>query len=137
MHDYARGAQIGRHHGDLDHAGRLPRGRAHAARIPEHHRQSGLVGGLSMPGEAALDLVKRLIGYDTTSRNSNRELIAFAQDLLEAAGARVRLTHDATGTKANLFATIGPEANGGIVLSGHTDVVPVDGQDWSSSPFTA
>jgi acetylornithine deacetylase len=90
-----------------------------------------------MPGEAALDLVKRLIGYDTTSRNSNRELIAFAQDLLEAAGARVRLTHDATGKKANLFATIGPEANGGIVLSGHTDVVPVDGQDWSSDPFAA
>jgi acetylornithine deacetylase len=89
-----------------------------------------------MPAAATLDIVRRLIGFDTTSRNSNRELIEFAQSLLEGAGARVRLTHDATGRKANLFATIGPERDGGIVLSGHTDVVPVDGQAWSSDPFT-
>ncbi len=86
---------------------------------------------------SALDLVKTLIGFDTTSRGSNLELIGFVQNLLEKSGARCRLTHDASGKKANLFATIGPEGNGGIVLSGHTDVVPVDGQDWSSDPFKA
>jgi acetylornithine deacetylase len=85
----------------------------------------------------ALGLVKRLIGFDTTSRGSNLELIAFAQALLEKSGARCRLTPDASGQKANLFASFGPEGDGGIVLSGHTDVVPVDGQDWSSDPFHA
>jgi acetylornithine deacetylase len=88
-----------------------------------------------MQSGATLDVIRRLIGFDTTSRNSNRELIEYAQSLLEEAGARVRLTHDATGKKANLFATIGPERDGGIVFSGHTDVVPVDGQAWSSDPF--
>ncbi len=88
----------------------------------------------------ALDLTKTLIGFDTTSRGSNLDLIRFAQALLEKAGGRCRLTPDASGTKANLFASFGPhnggkERDGGIVLSGHTDVVPVDGQDWSSDPF--
>src|SRR5271170_6040019 len=87
--------------------------------------------------DAALDLVKALIAFDTTSRGSNLALIAFAQDLLEKAGARCRLSYDATGAKANLFATLGPDGDGGYVLSGHTDVVPVDGQDWSSDPFDA
>jgi acetylornithine deacetylase len=85
----------------------------------------------------ALSLVKTLIGFDTTSRGSNLELISFVRALLEKAGARCRLTPDASGQKANLFATFGPEGDGGIVLSGHTDVVPVDGQDWSSDPFKA
>ena len=83
----------------------------------------------------ALDLVKTLIAFDTTSRGSNLALIDFAQTLLEKSGARCRRSYDATGKKANLFATIGPEGDGGYVLSGHTDVVPVDGQDWSSDPF--
>src|SRR5476651_2575667 len=83
----------------------------------------------------ALDLVKELIAFDTTSRDSNLALIDFAQELLERAGARCRRSYDATGAKANLFATLGPDGDGGIVLSGHTDVVPVDGQDWSSDPF--
>jgi len=85
----------------------------------------------------ALSLVKTLIGFDTTSRGSNLELIGFVRAFLEKAGARCRLTPDASGQKANLFATFGPEGDGGIVLSGHTDVVPVDGQDWSSDPFKA
>ena len=85
----------------------------------------------------ALGLVKTLIGFDTTSRGSNLELISFVRALLEKAGARCRLTPDASGQKANLFASFGPEGDGGIVLSGHTDVVPVDGQDWSSDPFKA
>ncbi len=86
---------------------------------------------------AATDLVKRLITFDTTSRNSNLELIAYVAEVLEGAGARLRLTYDEARNKANLFATLGPEADGGYVLSGHTDVVPVDGQAWSSDPFIA
>jgi len=82
-----------------------------------------------------LDRVKDLIAFDTTSRDSNLALIDYAQALLEKAGARCRRTFDATGQKANLFATFGPDTDGGFVLSGHTDVVPVDGQDWSSDPF--
>jgi acetylornithine deacetylase len=83
----------------------------------------------------ALDVVKDLIAFDTTSRDSNLALIDYAQTLLEKAGARCRRSFDATGKKANLFATLGPDGDGGFVLSGHTDVVPVDGQDWSSDPF--
>src|ERR1700743_793 len=88
----------------------------------------------------ALDLVKELIAFDTTSRDSNLALIDYAQALLEKAGARCRRSYDASGKKDNLVATIGPhdndkERDGGFVLSGHTDVVPVDGQDWSSDPF--
>jgi len=83
----------------------------------------------------ALDLVKDLIAFDTTSRDSNLGLIDYAQALLEKSGARCRRSFDASGRKANLFATIGPDGDGGFVLSGHTDVVPVDGQDWSSAPF--
>jgi acetylornithine deacetylase len=84
-----------------------------------------------------VELLRRLIAFDTVSRNSNLELISFAANLLESAGARLRLTYDELGSKANLFATLGPERDGGFVLSGHSDVVPVDGQDWSSNPFVA
>jgi acetylornithine deacetylase len=83
----------------------------------------------------SLGLVERLVAFDTTSRNSNLALIDFAAELLEAAGARCRHSYNEARTKANLFATFGPDGDGGIVLSGHTDVVPVDGQDWSSDPF--
>ncbi|HUJ04379.1 MAG TPA: acetylornithine deacetylase [Rhizomicrobium sp.] len=84
---------------------------------------------------SALDLTKSLIAFDTTSRGSNLALIDFAQELLEKFGARCRRSFDKSSRKANLFATIGPDTGGGYVLSGHTDVVPVDGQDWSSDPF--
>ena len=83
----------------------------------------------------ALNIVRDLIGFDTTSRDSNLALIDYAQTLLEKAGARCRRSYDKTGTKANLFATLGPDGDSGYVLSGHTDVVPVDGQDWSTDPF--
>lgn len=82
-------------------------------------------------------MTARLIGFDTVSRGSNLALIAFAQGLLEESGARCRRTYDASGTKANLFATLGPDGPGGFVLSGHSDVVPVDGQDWTGDPFKA
>jgi len=90
-----------------------------------------------MPANEVTATIGRLIGFDTTSRNSNLDLITFARRAFEAAGAACRLTFDETRSKANLFATLGPDISGGYVLSGHTDVVPVDGQDWSSNPFAA
>ena len=81
-------------------------------------------------------MLHRLVGFDTTSRNSNLVLIEFVRDYLDSFGIASDLVFDTTGAKANLFASIGPAEEPGIVLSGHTDVVPVDGQDWSSEPFT-
>ena len=81
------------------------------------------------------EMITRLVGFDTTSRDSNLALIDFAEDYLTSYGATTRRTYDEEGRKANLFATIGPEVEGGVVLSGHTDVVPVDGQEWDSDPF--
>ena len=83
----------------------------------------------------SIDMIKRLIAFDTTSYKTNLRLIEYASDLLADLGASVRLTWDEHRQKANLFATIGPTGIPGIVLSGHTDVVPVEGQDWSSDPF--
>jgi acetylornithine deacetylase len=82
-----------------------------------------------------VDMVRRLVGFDTTSRGSNLELIGFVQDHLDRHGVTSELVFDETGQKANLYATVGPGGVGGIMLSGHTDVVPVDGQDWHSDPF--
>ena len=83
-----------------------------------------------------VEMIERLVAYDTTSRLSNLALIAFVADYLADHGIEPRLIHDRTGTKANLYATLGPDDEPGIVLSGHTDVVPVDGQNWHSDPFT-
>ncbi len=82
------------------------------------------------------ELIDKLISFDTTSRISNMDLIRFVQDYLQGWGVESLVLPNADGSKANLYATIGPDQAGGIVLSGHTDVVPVDGQDWSSDPFT-
>jgi len=84
-----------------------------------------------------LAMIERLIGFDTTSRGSNLGLIEYARDYLKGFGIESRLTYDASGKKANLFATVQKGAKPGIVLSGHTDVVPVDGQNWASDPFKA
>jgi acetylornithine deacetylase len=80
-------------------------------------------------------MLARLIGFDTTSRNSNLALIDFIRDYLQGWGVASELVSDDSGAKANLIATVGPSERAGLVLSGHTDVVPVDGQDWSSDPF--
>ena len=89
---------------------------------------------------ASLPWIERLVGFDTVSRNSNLGLIETVRDHLAGAGFTIALTYDRDRAKANLFATL-PAADGaetgGLVLSGHTDVVPVDGQDWSSDPFAA
>ena len=89
-----------------------------------------------MTDTAASTMIKKLVGFDTTSRNSNLELIEFIKHHLDEQGVDARLTYDEDGGKANLWATLGPQkTEGGVVLSGHTDVVPVDGQDWSHDPF--
>ena len=83
----------------------------------------------------SLDLLKTLIGFDTTSFKSNLNLIMFIEDYLNQYKIKSELVYDETKNKANLFATIGPNSSGGIVLSGHTDVVPVANQKWDSDPF--
>lgn len=83
----------------------------------------------------SIELIRKLVAFPTVSRDSNLDLIHYARDYLEALGAECRLTFDDAQRKANLFATLGPAGAPGFVLSGHTDVVPVDGQEWSSNPF--
>jgi len=81
------------------------------------------------------ELIDVLVAFDTTSRESNLDLIHFVRDYLAGLGLDSTLIHDTSEPKANLYATIGPYDRPGIMLSGHTDVVPVDGQDWTSDPF--
>ncbi|MEM8920412.1 MAG: M20/M25/M40 family metallo-hydrolase, partial [Pseudomonadota bacterium] len=76
-----------------------------------------------------------LIAFDTTSRGSNLELIDWVEELLTPLGANLTRIPNEDGTKSNLWARIGPDAPGGIVLSGHTDVVPIDGQPWDADPW--
>ncbi len=89
----------------------------------------------SSPLEVCIATLERLVAYPTVSADSNYALIAFLAQLLEEAGAKVEILSDASAAKANLWATLGPDEPGGLVLSGHTDVVPVDDQDWASDPF--
>jgi acetylornithine deacetylase len=81
-------------------------------------------------------LIRTLVGFPTVSRDSNLDLIDFVRGLLKELDAEVRLTFDDEHRKANLFATVGPRTSGGLVLSGHTDVVPVEGQAWDTDPFS-
>ncbi|ORC47632.1 acetylornithine deacetylase [Burkholderia sp. A27] len=80
-------------------------------------------------------LLESLIGFPTVSRDSNLDMIAFIRRYLDELGVESELFYNAERTKANLFATIGPRERGGIVLSGHTDVVPVEGQAWTVDAF--
>jgi acetylornithine deacetylase len=93
-----------------------------------------------MTGEARLaeakSLLGRLIAFDSVSDSSNLPLIEFVETYLRGHGIESRRAPNAAGDKAAILATIGPRVDGGVVLSGHTDVVPVLGQPWSSPPFT-
>src|ERR1700733_6265885 len=80
-------------------------------------------------------LLAKLIAFDTTSRLSNLELIHFVRDYLASHGLDCRVIEDRSCTKGTLFATIGPADRPGFLLAGHTDVVPVDGQRWTTDPF--
>lgn len=83
----------------------------------------------------SIELLARLLAFDTVSRNPNRALIDDVAGLLRGAGLDPVLIPDASGTKANLLVTVGPRDRAGVLASGHTDVVPVDGQAWSVPPF--
>ena len=90
-----------------------------------------------MISDRALTLAKDLVRMNTVSANSNLELIHYVRDALRALGVASRLTFNADRTKANLFATLGEGKPAGVILSGHTDTVPWDGQAWSVDPLSA
>ncbi len=87
------------------------------------------------PSYSAAELLSRLVHFDTTSHKSNLALIAFVEDYLAQHGVESHLVPSADAAKASLYASIGPTGVPGVALSGHTDVVPVEGQTWSSDPF--
>lgn len=82
------------------------------------------------------EMLAKLVAFPTISTRSNLDLVAFVGDFLAEHGVAVTRVPDASGTKAGIFARIGPDVPGGVVLSGHTDVVPVEGQDWTTDPFS-
>lgn len=88
-----------------------------------------------MSESTTVELLEKLIAFDTTSHRSNLPLIAFIEDYLARHGVTARKIEDDSGEKANLYTTIGPENRSGVMLSGHTDTVPVAGQDWTVDPF--
>lgn len=85
--------------------------------------------------ETAISTLSDLVAFPTVSSDSNLDLILWMADRIGAAGGRVRVIASDDGTKANLFATFGPEGDGGVVMSGHSDVVPAEETDWTSDPF--
>ena len=85
---------------------------------------------------SALDILAKLVSFPTVSSESNLALVDWVEDYLAAHGVRAHRVYNDDGTKAALFANVGPEEEGGVVLSGHTDVVPVEGQPWETDPFT-
>ncbi len=84
---------------------------------------------------SSVEILDRLVAFDTTSRNSNLPLIDWVRQYLDGLGVSYRLSTNPQGNKANLHAVIGPPGPGGVALSGHVDTVPVDGQAWSTDPF--
>lgn len=84
----------------------------------------------------SLEILEKLIAFPTISRTQNLDLIDYARSLLEGVGVDCTLIRNEAGTNANLYATVGPLDRGGVMLSGHTDVVPVEGQDWTVDPFS-
>jgi acetylornithine deacetylase len=91
---------------------------------------------MSIRLDRILEILSALVAFDTTSRNSNLAIVDWIERYLDRLGFASERTYDASGEKANLYATIGPADVPGYILSGHTDVVPVDGQDWTSDPFS-
>lgn len=82
------------------------------------------------------EMIEALIGFDTVSSKSNLNLIEFVEDYLSSHGVESHRVSNEDGSKANLWATVGPNVEGGVILSGHTDVVPVEGQAWDTDPFS-
>ena len=85
--------------------------------------------------DTSVEVLSDLVAFPTVSSDSNLAIIEYLADRLDRVGARVQIQRDAAGGKANLYATLGPDRAGGILLAGHTDVVPVADQDWTRDPF--
>ena len=83
----------------------------------------------------SIEILQKLLSFQSITRQSNMDLILYVKDLLAGHGIESQIIHDESGTKANLFASVGPKDIPGIILSGHTDVVPVEGQAWTKPPF--
>ena len=80
-------------------------------------------------------ILERLVSFDSVSGRPTHGIVGYITDYLAGHGIEATLSYDPAGERANVFATIGPEVDGGVVFNGHTDVVPVTGQQWSSDPF--
>ncbi|OED40752.1 acetylornithine deacetylase (ArgE) [Chromatiales bacterium (ex Bugula neritina AB1)] len=85
--------------------------------------------------ENAIVILERLVSFESISGRPTHGIVGYVQDYLNSHGIESTLSYDEAGERANVFATIGPQIDGGVVLNGHTDVVPVEGQPWSSDPF--
>lgn len=83
-----------------------------------------------------IEILEKLVGFPSVSGRPNGDIVGYCRDYFASLGVECSLSYEETGQQANLYATIGPKIDGGVVLSGHTDVVPVEGQDWSNDPFT-
>lgn len=88
-----------------------------------------------MPHNQAIDILKTLVAFETVSRDSNLKLIDWFEEYCVSYGARTKRIYNQDNTKANLIVAFGPQIDGGIVLSGHSDVVPIDDQEWNTNPF--
>ena len=84
----------------------------------------------------AVEILERLVAFPSVSGTSTHGIVNYIKKYIEGHGIEVALSFDLSGERANVFATLGPVVDGGIVLNGHTDVVPVKGQKWQSDPFT-
>lgn len=102
-----------------------------------HHCGQGLYqhSGETMTQAATLEILRQMISFDTTSAKSNLELLDWVQNYLKQYGVESRLVYNEEESKANLYATIGPQDKSGVMLSGHTDTVPVTGQNWTVEPY--
>ncbi|MCZ4352688.1 acetylornithine deacetylase [Roseovarius aestuarii] len=86
--------------------------------------------------DRAAEILARLVAFESLSGRPTHGIVGYITDYLQAHGIEATLSYDTVGERANVFATIGPQVDGGVVLNGHTDVVPVDGQEWATAPFT-
>lgn len=91
---------------------------------------------MSDPLESAIEILERLVGFESISGCPTHGIVSYIQDYLSSHGVETTLSYDDAQERANVFATIGPQIDGGVVLNGHTDVVPVEGQAWSTDPFS-
>ena len=91
---------------------------------------------MTLPIENTVTILEALVGFQSLPGRPTNDIIGYIESYLNQHGVQCELSYDQTHEKANLFATIGPESDGGVLLNGHTDVVPVSGQQWSSDPFT-